>query len=150
MGFPKSVGRVGSRLLGFPCFPYSVISMACSSPGRRWVYSYIDQRNEPYSEGNVRRDCCRSVLWRFSIDPAPSIRLWAFLGIDLARSVCLSQVRLMMSSRKAACLICSESQILMNERDCHAAFSDPAGYPFDGIVSHVSRRKNARQTRFQG
>jgi hypothetical protein len=56
----------------------------------------------------------------------------------------------MMSTRKAACLICSESQILMNERDCHAAFSDPAGYPFDGIVSHVSRRKNARQTRFQG
>ncbi len=36
-GFPKSVGRVGSRLLGFPCFPYSVISMACFSPGRRWV-----------------------------------------------------------------------------------------------------------------
>jgi hypothetical protein len=28
-GFPKSVGRVESRLLGFPCFPYSVISMAC-------------------------------------------------------------------------------------------------------------------------
>jgi len=41
-GFPKSVGRVGSRLLGFPCFPYSVIPMACCSPGRRWVYSYID------------------------------------------------------------------------------------------------------------
>ena len=31
-GFPKSVGRVGSRLHGFPCFPYSVISMACLSP----------------------------------------------------------------------------------------------------------------------
>jgi hypothetical protein len=29
-GFPKSVGRVGSRLYGFPCFPHSVISMACS------------------------------------------------------------------------------------------------------------------------
>ena len=28
-GFPKSVGRVESRLFGFPCFPYSVISMAC-------------------------------------------------------------------------------------------------------------------------
>jgi hypothetical protein len=28
-GFPRSVGRVESRLLGFPCFPYSVISMAC-------------------------------------------------------------------------------------------------------------------------
>jgi hypothetical protein len=28
-GFPKNVGRVESRLLGFPYFPYSVISMAC-------------------------------------------------------------------------------------------------------------------------
>src|SRR5271163_4028623 len=28
-GFPKSVGRVESRVHGFPCFPYSVISMAC-------------------------------------------------------------------------------------------------------------------------
>jgi hypothetical protein len=28
-GFPKSVGGVESRFLGFPCFPYSVISMAC-------------------------------------------------------------------------------------------------------------------------
>jgi len=32
-GFPKSVGRVGSRHHGFPCFPYSVISMACFLPG---------------------------------------------------------------------------------------------------------------------
>jgi hypothetical protein len=28
-GFPKSVERVESRLLGFPPSPYSVISMAC-------------------------------------------------------------------------------------------------------------------------
>jgi len=28
-GFPRSVGRVESRLLGFPFFPNSVISMAC-------------------------------------------------------------------------------------------------------------------------
>jgi hypothetical protein len=28
-GFPRSVGRVESRPLGFPPFPYSVISMAC-------------------------------------------------------------------------------------------------------------------------
>ena len=27
-GFPRSVGRVGSQLYGFPCFPHSVISMA--------------------------------------------------------------------------------------------------------------------------
>ena len=33
-GFPKSVGRVGSRLHGFPCFPHSVISMACFSRGK--------------------------------------------------------------------------------------------------------------------
>jgi hypothetical protein len=48
-GFPKSVGRVGSRLHGFPCFPYSVISMACCSPGRCWIQSYIKRRNAPYS-----------------------------------------------------------------------------------------------------
>jgi hypothetical protein len=29
-GFPRIVERVESWLLGFPCFPYSVISMACS------------------------------------------------------------------------------------------------------------------------
>ena len=28
-GFPRSVGRVGSRLYGFPGFPHSVISMVC-------------------------------------------------------------------------------------------------------------------------
>ena len=28
-GFPKSAGRVGSQLYGFPPFPHSVISMAC-------------------------------------------------------------------------------------------------------------------------
>jgi hypothetical protein len=32
-GFPKSVGRVESRLYRFPCFPYSVISMACLRDG---------------------------------------------------------------------------------------------------------------------
>src|SRR5271156_6350404 len=36
-GFPKSVGRVGSRLHGFPCFPYSVISMACFWRGKCWI-----------------------------------------------------------------------------------------------------------------
>jgi hypothetical protein len=34
---PKSVGRVGSRLHGFPCFPYSFISMACFSRGKCWI-----------------------------------------------------------------------------------------------------------------
>src|ERR1700688_3995693 len=28
-GFPRGVGRVESRLHGFPCFPYPGISMAC-------------------------------------------------------------------------------------------------------------------------
>src|ERR1700722_7355882 len=28
-GFPRGVGSVESRLLGFPCFPYPGISMAC-------------------------------------------------------------------------------------------------------------------------
>jgi hypothetical protein len=32
-GFAKSVGRVGSRHHGPPCFPYSVISMVCFSSG---------------------------------------------------------------------------------------------------------------------
>jgi hypothetical protein len=27
-GFPRGVGRVESRLFGFPCFPYPGISMA--------------------------------------------------------------------------------------------------------------------------
>ena len=36
-GFPKSVGRVESRFLGFPCFPYSVISMACFGNARRTI-----------------------------------------------------------------------------------------------------------------
>jgi hypothetical protein len=28
-GFPRGMGRVESRLYGFPCFPYPGISMAC-------------------------------------------------------------------------------------------------------------------------
>ncbi len=36
-GFPKSVGRVESRFLGFPCFPYSVISMTCFGNARRTI-----------------------------------------------------------------------------------------------------------------
>jgi hypothetical protein len=39
-GFPKSVGRVGTRLHGFPCFPHSVISMACLSRGKCWPNRY--------------------------------------------------------------------------------------------------------------
>ncbi len=39
-GFPKSVGRVGSRHHGFPCFPYSVISMACFLDGKCRINRY--------------------------------------------------------------------------------------------------------------
>jgi hypothetical protein len=49
-GFPKSVGRVGSRLHGFPCFPYSVISMACSSHGKCRLNRYAaTQCDMPHS-----------------------------------------------------------------------------------------------------
>ena len=34
-GFPKSVGRVESRLYGLPPFPCSVISMGCRGSGIR-------------------------------------------------------------------------------------------------------------------
>lgn len=41
-GFPKSEGRVESRLYGFPCFPYSVISMACFWGGdQEFVFAEI-------------------------------------------------------------------------------------------------------------
>jgi hypothetical protein len=38
-GFPRGVGRVESRLLGFPCFPYPGISMACFLPNRAFSSS---------------------------------------------------------------------------------------------------------------
>jgi hypothetical protein len=55
-GFPKSVERVGSRLHGFPCFPYSVISMARFSPCRCWIKRYAAaQCNVPHSRRDVHR-----------------------------------------------------------------------------------------------
>src|SRR5271170_4933735 len=49
-GFPQSVERVGSRLHGFPPFPYSVISMACFSRGKCWINRYAaTQCNMPHS-----------------------------------------------------------------------------------------------------
>ena len=55
-GFPKSVGRVGSRLHGFPCFPYSVISMACFSRGKCWINRYAaTQCNVPHSPRDALR-----------------------------------------------------------------------------------------------
>jgi hypothetical protein len=46
-GFPKSVGRVESRLYGFPCFPYSVISMACLRAGSECEVAEIPVYREP-------------------------------------------------------------------------------------------------------
>jgi hypothetical protein len=57
-GFPKSVGRVGSRLHGFPCFPYSVISMACFF-ARAMLDFTATSTNEPHSQGIARRDRVR-------------------------------------------------------------------------------------------
>jgi hypothetical protein len=63
-GFPKSVG---SRLHGFPCFPYSVISMACCLPGRCWIQSYVKRRNAPYSPEMFVVIGFRRVHWRFCV-----------------------------------------------------------------------------------
>jgi hypothetical protein len=55
-GFPKSVGRVGSRLHGFPCFPHSVISMACFSRGKCRINRYAaDQCSVRHSPRAVHR-----------------------------------------------------------------------------------------------
>ena len=55
-GFPRSVGRVGSRLYGFPCFPHSVISMACFSRGWYWRNRCAAAEcNLPHSERDVHR-----------------------------------------------------------------------------------------------
>src|SRR5882757_6459851 len=55
-GFPKSVGRVGSRLHGFPCFPYSVISMACFSRGKCCINRYAATPcNVPHSPRDAHR-----------------------------------------------------------------------------------------------
>jgi hypothetical protein len=43
-GFPKSVGRVGSRLYGFPCFPHSVISMAALLYGSQLATTKCSKR----------------------------------------------------------------------------------------------------------
>src|SRR6267142_882513 len=46
-GFPRSVGRVESRLLGFPCFPYS-----CHFHGLLWkrVSQSHNHREDPFWE----------------------------------------------------------------------------------------------------
>jgi hypothetical protein len=56
-GFPKSVGRVGSRHHGFPCFPYSVISMVC------FCLALLDQRlRHPAQRANAPRNTYHDKL----------------------------------------------------------------------------------------
>ena len=43
-GFPRGVGRVESRLYGFPCFPYPGISMACFCRVRVSTFEWVDFR----------------------------------------------------------------------------------------------------------
>jgi hypothetical protein len=92
-GFPKSVGRVESRLHGFPCFPYSVISMACFSRGRYEIKRHAANRcNVPHSPRNARR--CSSLVnecigdWALVCRGSPD-RVLTFTGTDrgLLRSV---------------------------------------------------------------
>jgi hypothetical protein len=60
---------VGSRLLGFPCFPYSVISMACFSRGNCWINQYAATRcnvlHSPRDAHRTHRLSLRAlVIWR--------------------------------------------------------------------------------------
>ena len=59
-GFPKSVGRVESQLLGFPCFRYSVISMACF--GKASHKATITAKG-CFRNGNHCPSCDSSARW---------------------------------------------------------------------------------------
>jgi hypothetical protein len=66
-GFPRSVGRVESRLLGFPCFPYSVISMACFGNAFHKVTITANARfgnRNHLSEIRTIPTCGRSADWK--------------------------------------------------------------------------------------
>jgi hypothetical protein len=66
-GFPKSVGRVESRLLGFPCFPYSVISMACFGNAFHKVTISAKARfgdRDDWSEMRTLRPQWKIPLWK--------------------------------------------------------------------------------------
>ena len=57
-GFPRSVGRVESRLLGFPCFPHSVISN-----GLLWKrVSQNHNHREGHADRTASSDSRRTVL----------------------------------------------------------------------------------------
>jgi hypothetical protein len=61
-GFPRSVGRVESRLLGFPCFPYSLISTARFGNARRKITITAEARfqNDPNRLDERFGDCALS------------------------------------------------------------------------------------------
>jgi hypothetical protein len=69
-GFPRSVGRVGSRLYGFPCFPYSVISMACFRGARINSKLPKSQLLTIYNAkcGSSVAECFRGVGIRYSVN----------------------------------------------------------------------------------
>jgi hypothetical protein len=55
-GISTECGKGGSRLHGFPPFPYSVISMACFSRGKCWINRYAaTQCNMPHSPRDAHR-----------------------------------------------------------------------------------------------
>ena len=47
-GFPRGVGRVESRLYGFPCFPYPGISMACFLAAQDFAGGNNDAKRTAY------------------------------------------------------------------------------------------------------
>jgi hypothetical protein len=67
-GFPRSVGRVECRLLSFPCFPYSVISLVCF--GSRVLTESQSLRRPVLETGTTcprnRLRCCRRLQSVFS------------------------------------------------------------------------------------
>ena len=57
-GFPRGVGRVERRLYGFPCFPYTVISMACFLAESRFSdFIELNERCHLVPLGSHRYNC---------------------------------------------------------------------------------------------
>jgi hypothetical protein len=58
-GFPRGVGSAGSRLLGFPCFPYPGISTACFL---RCRLGAMFGRSRNHSASRFRYACSRERI----------------------------------------------------------------------------------------
>jgi hypothetical protein len=77
------VGRVESRHHGFPCFPCSVISMACSSRGKCWMNRHATQLNAPHPPRNAYSErLSLSALARFITQGAGAINRSALANQD--------------------------------------------------------------------